>query len=190
MLSAVAPLLVPLALTTSPNPTTAPSYHQVKAYVTGYNTTPGQTDATPCIAASGVNICGRHDAVACPRRISLGTVVEIRGATYICEDRLARKFDRRFDISCDKDKSCPPEVTGWAIIRVYDSKGVAVHPATAADADIGKARVSRARTDRAVVLRVSARLAVLASRVPSSRKKMPLRHAANSVGQVSRVSRA
>ena len=32
----------------------------VETYVTGYNTVPGQTDYTPCIAASGANICGRR----------------------------------------------------------------------------------------------------------------------------------
>jgi hypothetical protein len=96
-----------------------PTFHDVRAYVTGYNTTPGQTDDTPCIAASGGDICGRTDVVACPRRISLGTYLQIRGATYICEDRLAKKFDTRFDISCDKDTTCPGQVTGWAVIRVF-----------------------------------------------------------------------
>lgn len=94
-------------------------FHSVRAYVTGYNTVPGQTDDTPCIAASGANICGRTDAVACPRRIGLGTYLQIRGASYVCEDRLAKKYDRRFDISCDKDTTCPGEVTGWADITVF-----------------------------------------------------------------------
>jgi len=49
----------------------------------------------------------------------LGTTVEIRGATFVCEDRLAKKFDSRFDISCDKDMACPHQVTGWATIKVY-----------------------------------------------------------------------
>ena len=119
VINSIVPLLVPLMLTTGTDPQIAPTYHQVHAYVTGYNTVPAQTDSTPCIAASGANICGRHDAVACPSRISLGTVVEIRGTTYVCEDRLARKFDSRFDISCDKDVDCPSEVTGWATINVY-----------------------------------------------------------------------
>ena len=95
------------------------SFHDVRAYVTGYNTTPGQTDDTPCIAASGANICGRTDAVACPRRISLGTYLAIRGTIYVCEDRLAKKFDSRFDISCDKDTNCPGQVTGWADIKLF-----------------------------------------------------------------------
>ena len=94
-------------------------FHNVRAYVTGYNTVPGQTDDTPCIAASGANICGRTDAVACPRRISFGTFLQIRGGTYVCEDRLAKKFDSRFDISCDKDTNCPAQVTGWVDIKVF-----------------------------------------------------------------------
>jgi hypothetical protein len=96
-----------------------PLFHDVRAYVTGYNTVPGQTDDTPCIAASGANICGRTDAVACPRHISLGTFLDIRGMTYVCEDRLAKKYDSRFDISCDKDTNCPGQVTGWVDIKVF-----------------------------------------------------------------------
>src|SRR5947207_15616014 len=118
MIASTASLLIPLGLTTS-LATPSPSFHHdVRAYVTGYNTVAGQTDSTPCIAASTANICGRRDAVACPRHISLGTTVEIRGATYVCEDRLAKKYDDRFDISCDKEMTCPYHVAGWARINV------------------------------------------------------------------------
>jgi hypothetical protein len=122
MIASAASLLIPLALTAGlgSEPSAPSLHHDVRAYVTGYNTVAGQTDSTPCIAASGADICGRHDAVACPRGISLGTVVEIRGTTFICEDRLAKKFDTRFDISCDKDTACPPQVTGWVDIKVFD----------------------------------------------------------------------
>ena len=122
MLANAASLLIPLILTTSPGSSTASLHHDVHAFVTGYNTVPGQTDATSCIAASGADICGRRDAVACPRRISFGTTVEIRGATYVCEDRLAKKYDTRFDISCDKDMACPYQVAGWTTIKVYDDE--------------------------------------------------------------------
>src|SRR4051794_16795035 len=114
-----ASLLLPLALSTTGQPQTSPPFEEVRAYVTGYNTVAAQTSRTPCTAASGANICGRRDAVACPRHIQLGTVVEIRGMNYVCEDRLAKKYDTRFDISCDKDTSCPSTVTGWTTIRVY-----------------------------------------------------------------------
>jgi hypothetical protein len=121
MIASAASLLIPLALTTSLGSASPSFHHDVRAYVTGYNTVAGQTDSTPCIAASTANICGRRDAVACPRHIGLGTTVEIRGTTYVCEDRLAKKFDSRFDISCDKDMACPPQVTGWTTIKVYDA---------------------------------------------------------------------
>ena len=67
----------------------------VETYVTGYNTVPGQTDYTPCIAASGANICGRRDTVACPPFLPLGAVVEIKGKKYVCEDRIGRKYQAR-----------------------------------------------------------------------------------------------
>jgi hypothetical protein len=119
MISTAASLLIPLALTAGMGAGSPSLHHDVRAMVTGYNTLPGQTDATPCIAASGANICGRRDAVACPRHISLGTIVEIHGNTYVCEDRLAKKYDARFDISCDKDMACPYQVAGWTTIKVY-----------------------------------------------------------------------
>lgn len=81
-------------------------------HVTGYNTVPEQTDDTPCIAASGADICGRTDVIACPRAIPLGTRAIIDGREYVCEDRLAKKYDHRIDISCDKDTTCPARVTG------------------------------------------------------------------------------
>ena len=107
--------LLPLGLASSDWP-----FYERHAFVTGYNTVAAQTDSTPCIAASGANICGRRDAVACPRSIGLGTLVEIRGAVYVCEDRTARKFDGRFDISCDKDKACPFNVAGWTTVKIFD----------------------------------------------------------------------
>lgn len=90
----------------------------IDAYVTGYNTVVGQTDATPCIGALGTNICGRRNVVACPPMLRLGTMVEINGKTYICEDRTAPKFRDRFDINCDQDKRCPYQVAGWTSIKV------------------------------------------------------------------------
>jgi hypothetical protein len=117
----------------SPNFPFAQLFH---AFVTGYNTVPEQTSPTPCIAASSDNICGRTDVVACPRSISLGSFLQIRGATYICEDRLAKKYDSRFDISCDKDFACPYQVTGWADIKVFDPNSSA---ATSAPATIATA---------------------------------------------------
>ena len=90
----------------------------IDAYVTGYNTVAGQTDETPCIGALGTNICGRRNVVACPPMLKLGTMVEINGKTYICEDRTAPRFRDRFDINCDQDKRCPYQIAGWTSVKV------------------------------------------------------------------------
>lgn len=95
-------------------------YIEVSAYVTGYNTVEIQTDSTPCIGASGKNICDRRDTIACPRAIELGTVVEIDSMFYVCEDRLSLKYDHRWDINCDKDLVCPGKVTGLKVIKIYE----------------------------------------------------------------------
>lgn len=95
------------------------AYAEARYHVTGYNTVPEQTDSTPCIAASGDNICGRNDVVACPRALPLGTEIEIDGKRYVCLDRLAPKYDHRIDISCDKDTTCPAAVTGYKDVRIY-----------------------------------------------------------------------
>jgi 3D (Asp-Asp-Asp) domain-containing protein len=75
----------------------------IYALTTGYNTLKEQTDSSPCVSASGDNICGRKDVAACPRSIELGTLVKINGKYYYCLDRLNIKYDNRFDISFDKD---------------------------------------------------------------------------------------
>lgn len=83
----------------------AKEQEKIYAYVSGYNTVYWQTDSTPCISASGDNICGRSDVVACPRYIPLGTWVKIDGKNYQCLDRMAEKYtnDNYFDICFDKD---------------------------------------------------------------------------------------
>jgi|SRR5215470_12004577 len=110
-----ASLAITLVAGTNPDP----AFHKLQAYVTGYNTVVAQTDDTPCIAASGSYICGRRDVVACPSDIKLGTIVEIRERSYTCEDRTGSKFNKRFDISCDKDKDCPYQNTGWVTVKVF-----------------------------------------------------------------------
>jgi hypothetical protein len=90
----------------------------IETYVTGYNTVPAQTSDTPCISASGDNICGRTDTVACPTILRMGSIVEIRGERYVCNDRLAKKYQGRFDINCDKNAKCPFRVTGWTTVKL------------------------------------------------------------------------
>ena len=93
---------------------------QEEAFISGYNTVIAQTDDTPCIASRNVNICGRDDVVACPRHIELDTKVIIDGKTYVCLDRTAKKYDNRYDISCDKDMECPYKVTGRKLVTIIE----------------------------------------------------------------------
>ena len=71
--------------------------------VTAYNTVGWQTDSTPCISASGDNICGRDSVVACPSKYPFGTKFFIDGKEYECLDRTSSKYGARLDISFDKD---------------------------------------------------------------------------------------
>lgn len=69
--------------------------------VSAYNTVEWQTDDSPCISASGKNICGRDDVIACPIKYKYGTQMQILNKIYTCEDRM--KKDGGIDISFDKD---------------------------------------------------------------------------------------
>ena len=123
----VAPAFDPVLMPSAPNPAVASIEQRsepkldvyFETYVTGYNTVPAQTDSDSCIAASGTNICGRRDTIACPPMLPFGTTVEVGGKIYVCEDRMARRFRDRFDINCDKDKRCPYKVAGQTLVKVF-----------------------------------------------------------------------
>jgi len=76
-----------------------PHYNQARtilATITGYSSTPDQTDSTPLITASGNRV--KSGIVACPRYLEFGTVIEINGKIYICDDRTHPRLDGIFDI--------------------------------------------------------------------------------------------
>lgn len=99
---------------------TTPKGKTITAVVTAYNSVEAQTDSTPCIGAGGY-ICGVEGVIACPRKYELGTQVLINERPYICLDRLARKYDNRFDIFFDQDIKGAKE---WGIktieVTIYD----------------------------------------------------------------------
>lgn len=72
------------------------NYYIKTAIITGYSSTEDQTDSTPFLTASQKQV--KKGIIACPREIPFGTKVEIEGKTYICEDRMSKKFNDRFDI--------------------------------------------------------------------------------------------
>ena len=67
--------------------------------ITAYNAVAYQTDSTPCISASGMNICETEDLIcACPREFEFGTEFFINGRWWNCQDRLHSKYDDRIDL--------------------------------------------------------------------------------------------
>ena len=68
------------------------------AVITAYNPVPAQTDSTPDITASGQKV--REGIVACPRWLKFGTIVEIDGKLYECQDRMNPRYwyKNHFDI--------------------------------------------------------------------------------------------
>ena len=64
--------------------------------ITGYSSETSQTDETPFLTASQTSV--RKGIIACPRNLAFGTVVEIEGIKYTCEDRMNQKYNDRFDI--------------------------------------------------------------------------------------------
>ena len=72
------------------------NYYIKTATITGYSSTEDQTDSTPFLTASQKQV--KKGIIACPREIPFGSKVEIEGKAYICEDRMSKKFNDRFDI--------------------------------------------------------------------------------------------
>lgn len=71
---------------------------QVLATITAYNPVEWQTDSTPQITASGKIV--EKGYIACPSWLPFGTLVEIEGNFYECQDRMSPKYwnEWRFDI--------------------------------------------------------------------------------------------
>lgn len=66
----------------------------LKATFTAYSAGDGFTPSL--IMASGKKVY--VGAMACPRSLPIGTVIEVHGKKYTCEDRMAKRFDGNFDI--------------------------------------------------------------------------------------------
>jgi 3D (Asp-Asp-Asp) domain-containing protein len=70
---------------------------KVNAVVTAY--CPNSCDDPDCIMANGEK--AYYGAVACPRAIPFETKIKVDDYEFVCKDRLARKYDDRFDIFMD-----------------------------------------------------------------------------------------
>src|SRR3989344_3098481 len=79
------------------NQTVAPKTIQV--IITGYSSTPDQTDSTPFITASNTKV---RDGIVAANFLAFGTKVKIPGIfgdkVFTVEDRMAKKHDGKIDI--------------------------------------------------------------------------------------------
>ncbi len=80
-----------------------PKIKTMNIHVTAYSSTPEQTDDTPCIAASGYNLCkhNKENVVAC-NFLPFGTKIKFPeldpDKTYTVVDRMHERFNSRMDI--------------------------------------------------------------------------------------------
>lgn len=62
----------------------------IQAEVSAYTPRVAETDSTPHTTASGTKV--RKGIVACPGRYDFGTVVQIDGERYTCNDRMNKRY--------------------------------------------------------------------------------------------------
>lgn len=76
--------------------------------VTAYNAgDPAQCDSTPCIGASGKDICkilASGGKVAAANFVPLGSKLRINGEVYTVEDRMNKRYPNRVDIAMRLDE--------------------------------------------------------------------------------------
>ena len=68
---------------------------KIMAVVTAYSPKEG-CDDPDCITASGEIV--KEGMIACPRELKFGTKIKIQDEIYECKDRMAKKYNDRFDI--------------------------------------------------------------------------------------------
>ena len=80
----------------------APCYTEISTLghrvITAYNPVPEQTDSTPCISASGMNICETSKNIAATNELPFGTLLVINGKVWEVQDRTNERYTNRIDL--------------------------------------------------------------------------------------------
>lgn len=66
--------------------------------ITAFNTLPEQTDDTPCISASNMDICQTDKLIAASNEFDFGDKLLIDGQVYEIQDRMSLKYQTRIDL--------------------------------------------------------------------------------------------
>jgi len=100
-------------------------YEEKIVKISAYTPSIDECDSTPCISASGVNVCKKRGRwIACPRKYSFGTVVGFDNLNFYCVDRKNIKHDWGKIEEFDKLYYDRQEALNWGIkyklIRIYE----------------------------------------------------------------------
>ncbi len=97
--------------------------------VTAYNSHPGQTDSTPCVTASGLNVCerfkqGAADIIATNfKNLEFGTKIEFPdlypGKIFLVHDRMNSRYSKTFDIWMPEHLGAKQFGVQWTTIKIY-----------------------------------------------------------------------
>ena len=66
--------------------------------ITAYNPVPKQTDSTPCISASGLNVCETKKRIVATNEFPFGTKLLIDGKIWEVQDRTNKRYSHRIDL--------------------------------------------------------------------------------------------
>lgn len=85
--------------------------------VTAYNVgDPNQTDSSPCIGATGEDLCealDRGEKIVATNELPLGSQVKINGEVYTVKDRTSSRYHNRYDIAFTFDQK--HEALEWGV---------------------------------------------------------------------------
>lgn len=95
-------------------------FYEKEVITTAYTLSPDETDNSPCVSASGRNLCLYPDNSVAYNLAPYGTAVEINGKIYQVWDRVSQKYNERVDILM-QDKQTALEFGKQKIkIKVYE----------------------------------------------------------------------
>ncbi len=95
-----------------------PRYREVTAYNVG---DPSQTDASPCIGATGQDLCAliaQGRKIVATNELPFGSKVEINGEVYEVLDRMNSRYQHRYDIAMPVDQKTNAIKWGLKILDV------------------------------------------------------------------------
>jgi len=87
---------------------------EIRAVITSYRAVWWETDNTPCISASGMNICETDKKICANNCYSFGTPIEIDGEIWEVQDRMNKRYGcNHIDLLMDK------RIKETKIVKIY-----------------------------------------------------------------------